>query len=139
VNTTIKIIVIVVCFVAAAGIYWWNRSRSGPGGIESIPAGDLIWVKCNNPNCKAEYQMEKRAYHQQMEEKLQGKVALQAPPLVCKQCGKESLYRAVKCEKCGLVFFYESVPNDFADRCPECGYSKKEEQRKEAAARRQRQ
>ena len=53
-------------------------------------------------------------------------MALQASTLVCEKCGKESAFKAEKCEKCGKIFFAGAVPNDLADRCPECGYSKTE-------------
>ncbi|MHC4684655.1 MAG: hypothetical protein ACYTEW_10145, partial [Planctomycetota bacterium] len=59
-------------------------------------------------------------------------MAMVAPPVVCESCGSESVYRAEKCQNpdCAIVFFRGSVPNDFADRCPECGRSGTEESRK---------
>jgi len=131
--------VIVVCLVAACVIFWRTRSGAEIGGAASLKRGKLIWVKCNNPDCGAEYQIDRKDYFQQIEEKQQSHAAsLVAPPLECKECGKASLYRAVKCEKCGKIFFFESVPNDYGDRCPNCGYSKIEEDRKKAADQRSR-
>jgi len=106
-----------------------NSPRSS--GIESIPETDMTWVKCTNKDCGAAYQMSKRAYFKYIEENIEP-MATVAPPLVCKKCGKKSVYRAEKCVNpdCGIVFLRGSVPNDFADRCPACGHSKTEDQRK---------
>ena len=82
-----------------------------------------------SPDCKAAYQMGKRAYFKYIEEHADP-MSPSAPALVCKKCGKESIYRAEKCEKCGLIFLRGTVPNDFADRCPKCKYSETEDVRK---------
>ncbi len=58
----IMIGVIVVC-LAVAVIITYSR-YSGGGGIDDIPEGEMIWAKCNNPNCKAEYQIGLKAYHE---------------------------------------------------------------------------
>ena len=55
------------------------------------------------------------------------------PPITCKKCGEPSVYRAEKCAKCGAIFERGTVPADFADRCPKCGYSQTEVNRREAA------
>jgi len=89
------------------------------------------WVKCRNPQCGAEYQMNLKEYFEYMEEHADPG-SLLPPPLVCKKCGQKSVYRAVKCEKCGFTFERGTVRADFADRCPKCGYSKVEEARKRA-------
>jgi len=52
------------------------------------------------------------------------------PGMECTQCGKTTAFRAVKCEKCGNVFLYGAQGLDYADRCPKCRYSKKEQDRK---------
>ena len=125
---TVMIGIIVVCLVLAV-VIWRKTSSSGSSGIESIKRGQLIWVKCKNPDCGVEYQIEKRDYYEYLQEH-QDPMSMSAPVLVCKECGKESVYRAVKCPECEVVFFYGSVPNDFGDRCPKCGYSQTEENRK---------
>ena len=129
----IMIGVIVVCLALALLITFGRRG--GGGGIKDISPEEMMWVKCNNPDCKAEYQMGKQAYFKYVEEHMDP-MAMVAPPVACKECGKESVYRAEKCQNpdCGIVFFRGSVPNDFADRCPECGRSETEESRKRRAA-----
>ena len=104
-------------------------------GIEEIPSGEMVWVKCLDPNCGAEYQMRKRDYFQYLVNH-QDPMSIMAPAIVCNRCGNESVYRAEKCAKCGLVFRRSSIPHDFADRCPECGFSSTEDMRKKARQRR---
>lgn len=127
--------VIIACLVLAAIIIIGRRS-GGSGGIDSVSNEEMIWVKCNNPSCKAEYQMGLKAYHKYMLEHA-NPMAPTAPPLICKECGEPSAYRAEKCENpdCGIVFIQgSSGPGDFADRCPKCKQSATEESRKRRKA-----
>jgi ribosomal protein L37E len=121
-------VVIVVSAVAVAVIILMTRPAS-TGGIESIPESEQTWVKCTQ--CGAAYQMGKRRYFEQLEKKATASSGrmLVTPKLTCRECGKDGILRAVKCEKCGEVFFRNSVPADLADRCPKCGYSKTEAKR----------
>ncbi len=122
----IMIVVIVVCFAAAGIIYYKTHSSRGAGSIASIERGtETVWVKCRD--CGHTWQMDKRDYFEYLQEH---RVTIEAPPIVCPKCGKESGYRAEKCEKCGFVFERGAVPGDFSDRCPKCGYSAREEARK---------
>jgi len=134
----IMIAVIVVCFAAAGAIAWkFTFSPKGKTGIETLKPGRMIWVKCRNPDCEAAYQMDEKEYFMALRER-QDPMSMTASPLICKECGEESVYGAVKCAKCGLAFERGAVPNDFADRCPECGYSATEEARKARAEERAR-
>jgi len=128
----IMIGVIVVC-LGVAGAVTLMRSSGGGGGINAIPEGKMTWVKCSNPSCNAEYEMSEREYFKGVEERL-NPIARTSPPLTCKKCGKESLFKAIKCPYCDAVFFRDSVPNDHFDRCPECGKSETEEIRKKRMA-----
>jgi len=125
---TILGVVIVVCIVAAGIITYATRSRSG-GGLESVQRGTLIWLKCTNADCENTWQMDQRDFFEYLTEH-RDPMAMSAPGVVCPKCGQESGYAAEKCENCGLIFLRSSVPHDFADRCPECGYSATEEARK---------
>lgn len=125
-KNTVYAVVIVACLVLALVIFLVTRPGGG-GGIESVKRGEMMWVKCNNPDCKAEYEIDKKDYLTGLEEKVKvNPLSLQTPALVCQKCGKESLFWAVKCENCGKMFFYGVVPGDFGDRCPDCKYSKRE-------------
>ncbi len=130
----IMIIVIVVCLGVAGAIFWGTGGGSGDT-IDSISDEEMIWAKCNNPACKAEYQTSKKGYFKYVEEHA-NPMAQTAPPMVCEKCGEPSVFRAEKCMNpdCGIVFLRGAVPNDFADRCPECKRSETEEIRKRRRA-----
>ena len=129
----IMIAVIVICF-AAAGIIWY-ATRPKVFGIDDIPDDQMIWLKCTNPDCGAEYQVNQKAYAKYIDEHYEPD-SQESPLPPCEKCGQQTALRAEKCEKCELVFFRPFVPTDFADRCPECGYSATEEKKEEEAARR---
>lgn len=125
----VMIAVIVVC-LAGAGLITYTRHSGGGGGVEDIPDDEMVWIKCNNPDCKAEYQTGKKAYHKYMQEHA-NPLARSAPAMPCEKCSKNSVFIAEKCGNpdCGIVFFRNSVPNDHADRCPECGFSATQDSR----------
>lgn len=96
-----------------------------------IPSADeLLWVKC--VECGQAYQMTKRDFFTQIEERAKSspQPLPAAPNLVCQKCGKEGILRAEKCPKCGHLFLWGSIPADFADRCPQCKFSRTENERK---------
>ena len=125
----IMIGVIIVCF-AVAGLVFFTRGSGGGGGIDDIPDDRMTWVKCNNPSCKAEYEIGEKQFFKAMEERFNPNPNAGTPPLTCEKCSKDSVFQAVKCvnPSCGVVFF--RVTNDFFDRCPECKQSETEEIRK---------
>ena len=122
---TIMIAVVVVCIVLAAVIALSTRSEDT--GIKYLE-GKQQWLKCTNPDCGAEYSMPAKAYHQ-WREKNYDAGTLQANPMECKECGEESVFAAIKCDKCGHVFFKGAAGAGYTDRCPECGYSEREDLR----------
>jgi DNA-directed RNA polymerase subunit M/transcription elongation factor TFIIS len=103
----------IVCLLLAGGITYFRLA----GNTDEIAAGEMMWVKCANPDCNFEGQMELREYAQLCK-------ANQSGIAKCPKCGEESLLDAIKCEKCGKIFFPNTVAGDIRDRCPECGYSK---------------
>jgi hypothetical protein len=107
-----------------------NSVASNEAAIQKTPAADQVWVKC--AKCGLSYQMDVKEYYRGLEEKARANpspipVAL---PLQCAKCGQDGIRKAFKCDQCGEVFFANSVPADFEDRCPKCGYSKVEAVRK---------
>ena len=129
----IMIAFIIVC-LGVAGAYTFLRSGGPEGGYESLPDDQMTWVKCNNPQCKAEYQVSEKEYFKEIQEKQRENPAamMSTPALACQKCSKPSVFKAYKCgnPSCGHVFFSGSVPNDFPDRCPDCKRSETEEIRK---------
>jgi len=126
----VMVVVIVACFALAGAIVY--KTRSSGGGINAIPANSMIWIKCNNPSCGNEFQMSERDYLKFVKEKMVPGLQT-VPPMPCPKCSQESAYRAIKCEKCGKVFFPNTVKGKFDDICPGCGVSKLEESRKASA------
>ena len=132
----IMVTVTVVCLAAAGIIFYTQQAGSGGGGIEGISDEKMVWVLCRNPDCEASYQMGMKTFFKTVEER-QEPMSMQVPALICDKCGEASVYRAAKCEKCELVFEWGSMgAQEFADRCPDCGYSGIEEGRKRRAAER---
>jgi hypothetical protein len=129
-KNTVLIGIIVASLVAAGVITYATRKNRGPD--LSPYADQTTWVLCRNPNCGESYEMNLKKYFEFIEENADPRVPA-LPALPCEVCGdEESGYRAVKC-KCGHVFERGTVSADFADRCPECGYSQIEVDRREAA------
>lgn len=129
---TVMIGVIVACIVIA-GIITLASRGGGSGSVDDIPSDQMVWVKCTA--CQAEYQMGERDFYKQSQERLQPGM-MTPTPLTCKECGKDAIRLAVKCENpsCGAIFFEGSVPGDFPDRCPKCKQSATEESRKRRKA-----
>jgi predicted Zn-ribbon and HTH transcriptional regulator len=124
--------IIVGCLVLAGVITIATRS-TGPEGMSEEARKQEQWLICKNPACGAEYAITKGEYSDYQENYVKEHPGeLLVPPMPCKECGKLSTVEAVKCAKCGLIFEKMMKTGDFADRCPKCGYSQTEENRKKA-------
>lgn len=122
----IMIAVIVVCLILAGIITYFN-SKGEDTGAESVAAGVMMWVKCENPDCNADYEMDQKEFYTLIEQ-MRDPGSGRTPSLVCQSCGEESIREAAKCPKCDLVFVKRSLKQgDYADRCPDCGYSERED------------
>lgn len=121
----LMIVLVVVCLAAAGVITWKTRS----GSSSAINGNALMWVKCNNPNCGAEYQITQKEYLDFIRKNAVPGFAT-IPAMTCKKCGEKSAFAAIKCPKCGTVFIRGTVKGPFEDKCPKCGYSQMEERRK---------
>jgi len=127
----ITLIAVACCLFLVAVIILTTRSEK----LTGIPdlKGEMTWVKCDNPDCNISYEMPLRDYYQLVSTKMREKGNMGMPPITCKKCGKETLFRAVKCEKCQAVFFYVfGSVEDYPDRCPKCGFSKLEKASKKS-------
>jgi DNA-directed RNA polymerase subunit RPC12/RpoP len=127
-KNTVYAIVIGVCIVGAAVVF--ISRRGGSSGANQIADTEMTWVKC--AKCGQSYEMGLRQYYQELEEKTRANPSPMpvALPLTCQKCGQDGVRKAYKCENCGEVFFANSVPNDFEDRCPKCKHSATDAKRK---------
>jgi len=128
----IMIGIIVVC-VAVAGFIFYRTRPHAPRIPEEFK-NEMIWVKCANPDCGECYQVNKYDFYKENEDYCIEHNTQIAPPPVCRKCGKRSIYEAVKCPKCGEVFIKGWKRGDYEDRCPKCGYSQIEVNRKNKMA-----
>ena len=126
--------VVVVCFIVAGFILYKTHSGSGVTTIK--PGEKMLWVKCSNTACNNEYEMDEVDYIKHLRDFRSGGDA--AAPMVCPKCGQKSVFEAIKCPKCGNVFFAGN-PGDLPDRCPKCKFSQIEESRKQALLQQQQQ
>lgn len=119
--------VIVVCLIAA-GIITLKFSTGGSSGTyEGVDEKETMLVLCRNPQCEANYSMSAIGYYKALDElRAENPSQLGTPPLACRECGEESVFEAVKCDKCSLIFEKGSVPDKLGDTCPKCGYSRRE-------------
>jgi hypothetical protein len=124
----IMILIIVVCF-ATAGLLAYSSLSERICDWTTIPANEKVWLLCGG--CELSWEMGMREYYEYLA-KHQNPLSMEQPGVLCGGCGEEGGYRAEKCGKCGLIFGRGSVAHDFADRCPECGFSGAEESRKDA-------
>ena len=65
----------------------WSRHGGEGDTIDKIDEELLIWIKCHNPACKAEYQISKKGYLKYVEEHSD-------PWMVCQKCGQSYCARA---------------------------------------------
>jgi len=119
----LMIVVFIVCLAAA--VFLFMKFGGGSGDIPHEAYAEMQLVLCRNPECGASYEMTTAEYIERMRER---PVGPETPALICKECGEASVYKAIKCPKCGAIFEYGSLRP--ADKCPECGYSEMEERRK---------
>ncbi len=124
---SLLLVLLAIALGGAAALLLLGRIKGGSQGVEDIDLSEKTWVICTNPKCQTQYEIGRREYFEYVENNRMGPVV---PGMECQKCGDASIYRAVKCGKCGHVFLYGSKGLDFADRCPKCKYSKMEEDRK---------
>jgi len=57
-----------------------------------------------------------------------------SPPygFTCPECGEPAYFTGIQCRECSHVFSsFDEQGNRIGDKCPECGYSRAEERKKE--------
>lgn len=127
-DNTRKAVLIVLagaCAVAAAVIFLKTRYRGSDLGAFK---GQIILLMCDSPDCGHLFEMDKKKYYEYIEANLDPST-LSAAPVKCPNCGANSGSHAVRCEKCDEVFFYGTVQGTYRDTCPNCGFSREEQNR----------
>jgi len=124
-KNALMVVVVLVC-VGIAGAIFLSRSTSG-GGAGRVPK--TTYVKCINPDCGATFEMDFDKYSKQLKEKIKenpGAMMMGPVAIKCPECGKVTAFKATKCEKCGHIFIpgRNTADGEYADTCPECGYSR---------------
>ena len=129
---TVMLVIIGICLLIVA-IMVAARMGSRQGEVPAFE-GRKTWMLCRNEACKAEYEIPLNEYHVYVQENDDPRSS-SAPPMTCQKCGEKSLFKAVGCAKCGLVYEMGSIfsvtgdRNDYPDRCPKCKYSQRETDR----------
>ena len=117
----VKMASICLCLAATAIIFFISRPMDM--GLATVSNDETVLMKCQDSTCGTIFQMGKRDYFKAIEDATSAGM-MATPALTCTKCKRKSAMRAVKCEKCGTVFLWDSVPRDYPDRCTKCGYSK---------------
>jgi hypothetical protein len=129
-KNTIYAVVIAICIIGAVVVFM-NKRKSNTG-VEQLADSEMTWVKC--AKCNQSYEMSLKQYFKEQEERARANPSPMpvALPLKCQKCSQDAVRKAFKCENtaCGTVFFANSVPADFEDRCPKCKHSATEAKRK---------
>lgn len=123
-----KIIVIVICLVLAIGVTYWTR-RGGKSGVVK----GSVYMLCVNSECGKTFEMTIERYREKVQTERSEMVTASAESITfkCEFCGQETVSMAEKCPRCSTFFIRDDDnADDWPDRCPECGYSRSEEIRK---------
>lgn len=123
VKKTLLIVVSIAC-IAVASIFIYKTTFGGNAGGGGGVTGKT-WIKCNNPKCNNEYQIDAKTYNEFVMNNGGPRQFLMsgAVPMKCPKCNEDSSFKAMKCEKCSKVFFPGAVEGKAEDTCPGCGYS----------------
>lgn len=93
-----------------------------------------VTLLCVNPECDKDYEISRDEVQEMIREDGENGMApmMEQPRFRCKFCDEQSAYTARKCKKCETIFIpdYSSNVEGYPDTCPECGYSRTEEERR---------
>lgn len=119
-NDKLKIVAAVVCIVLAIA-FIALRKNGDKGGLDSLK-GQIVYTKCLE--CGDVAEVDAVEYFKEVEDKTTLQNA--QPLLTCTKCGKNAVTEAIKCDNCGDIFVPKDKYGNYDDKCPKCGYSKRE-------------
>lgn len=120
-----QILIVVVCIVLAVGVTIFTNLGGG-GSSRRVKGNKTIQLMCVNEDCLVDYEVTREEFRELMV----GQRPMMEISFVCKECDEQTAYIATKCESCEVVFIPDyQATDDYPDRCPDCGYSKTEEER----------
>jgi DNA-directed RNA polymerase subunit M/transcription elongation factor TFIIS len=124
------VIVAGICLAVAIIVtFAFNNPFGGGGGA---PTGPML-MKCSD--CGHTFEISREKYREEIQKVMEDQGQIMMGPMSqrigisCPNCGKQAAYEAKECPKCEHIFILDYTnPEDYPDRCPECGYSEYEEQ-----------
>ncbi len=119
-NDKLKIVIVVVCVVLVVVFIAFRQPANG-GGLDSLK-GQSVHTKC--VQCGDAAKTDAREYFAKVADKTTSQNA--QPLLTCDKCGKDGVTEAMECEKCSNIFIPKDKFGDYNDKCPQCGFSKRE-------------
>jgi predicted RNA-binding Zn-ribbon protein involved in translation (DUF1610 family) len=126
VKKSLMIGIAVVC-LGVAVVIAVMRGSNDP--LKEIADEEIVQLKCRDCGATSEMSMKDFAAYALKNHDINGA----ALPMTCEKCNKTSLVEAIKCEKCGEIFFLGAAgPGKVPDACPKCGYSAEKERRQSA-------
>ena len=119
------IIIIAVCTACAIGItVFMNRSNSEP-----IVKGSDIQMLCSA--CGYSFTFSSQEYDEIRKNNIQKRGSARGSVFECPKCLKVAAQKAIKCPKCGNVFFADwGREKGYPDSCPKCGFSEIEQKQR---------
>jgi Zn finger protein HypA/HybF involved in hydrogenase expression len=118
-----KISIAAVFLVLAVGLISFRTAANGDK-FESLE-GEKIYALCIN--CGDVSQMDAKTYYKQVEALTTMQNA--QPRLVCESCKTAGVEKGLKCESCGNIFVPKDKYGNYDDKCPKCGFSKRQQLR----------
>jgi len=144
-----KVTMVVLILLSLGLAYAIYHQLTKSAVIQSV---DEIVLKCANPNCdyekgitREEFRIwvrrdfekfmqanpSRRLTEEQKQELLLRDLGSKRTGLglTCPECGQETVFKAIQCEKCRKIFFPGAKKGAVYDKCPECGFSKIEQKK----------
>ena len=116
---------VIICLIGA--VVMFSKSRSS--NVKAIGGSKDVAFKCTAEDCGSEFTMSLSEYNKLTKKQFPGGMPMGGAQVVaeCPVCKEKIAIPAIKCTKCGKIFFSNTVEGDYPDICPECGFSRLQE------------